>query len=81
MKKLIAILLILATLFTVMACADNGKGGKNETTPENTEEEYPLPVKDFDGAPYRVSLMSASSLLSFVSIFPPGNSHMLMNSP
>ena len=65
MKKLIAILLILATLFTVMACADNGKGGKNETTPESTEDEYPLEIKDFGGAPYRVSMMSADAYKEF----------------
>lgn len=65
MKKLIAIVLILATLFTVIACADNGKGGKKDTTTPETTETYPLPVKDFEGAPYRVALMNASSYKEF----------------
>ena len=45
MKKLIAIVLILATLFTVIACADNGKGDKKDTTP--VKNRYSFSTKDY----------------------------------
>lgn len=65
MKKLLVLLLALVLVATTFACSNDGSE-KKETTPEETsDEKYPLPVKDFDGVDYRVSLMSASANKEF----------------
>ena len=65
MKKLILICLVLATVMTAFACTGNDKKTEGSDTPQSSEEKYPLEIKDFDGAPYRVSLMSAGAYKEF----------------
>ena len=60
MKKLLILILALATLFTAAACAGKKDDDPNKKPPQS-EDNYPLPVVDYGGAEYRVSLMHSGA--------------------
>lgn len=75
MKKLIILVLSLAMILSVFACSKNngkkpsGTTDDQTTTPEaTTEEKYPLPIEDFGGADYRVSIMSEGTTKEFFAM-------------
>lgn len=61
MKKLLALIIALITVFSLAACTNGSKGNNNggnkpQTTPD-AEETYPLPEADFDAKDFRIGMI------------------------
>ena len=73
MKKFLLLILALAMMLTVFACAGGDNKKDPGKVPQSSEDEYPVPEKDWGGRDYRIGMIEGYQVEFFTMLDDPND--------